>query len=162
MLSGTALAQENNATPTTVRDTVEAVLRTHRALKTIQENREVIVHELRRAKAGWGPRVDLNARAGTSELSDTTTRPLNADSGFYGETGVSATLTQPLWDGFATRSRVRSTQATLDSMTSRVLDNATSLGLDGIIAHIDVLRRREIYRLSEENVKRHREIMVSA
>ena len=162
MLSGTALAQENNATPTTVRDTVEAVLRTHRALKTIQENREVIVHELRRAKAGWGPRVDLNARAGTSELSDTTTRPLNADSGFYGETGVSATLTQPLWDGFATRSRVRSTQATLDSMTSRVLDNATSLGLDGIIAHIDVLRRREIYRLSEENVERHREIMVSA
>lgn len=161
-LSVPANAQERKTTPTTVRDTVEAVLRNHRALKTIQENREVIVHELRRAKAGWGPRVDLNGRAGTSQLSNTTTRPLSADTDFYGETSVGATLTQPLWDGFATRSRVRSTEATLDSMTSRVLDNATSLGLDGIIAHIDVLRRREIFRLSEENVRRHKEILTSA
>ena len=112
-LSVPANAQERKTTPTTVRDTVEAVLRNHRALKTIQENREVIVHELRRAKAGWGPRVDLNGRAGTSQLSNTTTRPLSADTDFYGETSVGATLTQPLWDGFATRSRVRSTEATL-------------------------------------------------
>lgn len=157
-----AMAQEEKTMPTTVQNTVEAVLHNHRALKTIQENREVIVHELRRAKAGWGPRVDLNGRAGTSQLSNTTTRPLSADTDFYGETSVSAILTQPLWDGFATRSRVRATEATLDSMTSRVLDNATSLGLDGIIAHIDVLRRREIYRLSEENVQRHREILASS
>ena len=50
---------------------------------------------------------------------------------------VSAKLVQPIWDGFATRSRVRAAQATLDSVKARIFDTATSLSLDGIIAHID-------------------------
>ncbi len=47
-------------------------------------------------------------------------------------------------------------------MTDRVFDNATTLGLDGLIAHIDMMRRREILRLSELHVDRHREILASA
>ncbi len=147
---------------TTLQDTIKATLQHHRGLRVIQENRDVIVHELQRARAGWGPRADVNGRAGYSQLSDTTTRPLGADEDFYGETGIGLTLVQPLWDGLATRSRVRTAEATLDSMTNRVFDNATTLGLDGIIAHIDLIRRREIYRLAQENVRRHQEILASS
>ena len=160
--STAAGSQENRAAYTNLEDTINATLRNHRALKVIQENRDVIVHELRRAQAGWGPRVDMNGRAGVGQLSNTTTRPMGADKGFYGASGIGVTLVQPLWDGFATRSRVRTAEATLDSMSSRVFDNATTLGLDGIIAHIDLIRRREIMRLAEENVNRHREILASA
>ena len=92
----------------------------------MQENLDVVRHELRRAKAGWGPSVDAVGRTGASRLSNTTTRPLNADKDMYGANSISLTLTQPLWDGFATRSRVRTGEATVDSMTYRVLDNATS------------------------------------
>ena len=150
------------AEPTSVLDTINATLKHHKALKTIQENRDVIVHELRAAKAGWGPRVEANGRAGFSQMSNTTTRALNADTGFYAASSIGVTLIQPLWDGFATRSRVRNAQSTLDSMTNRVFDNATTLGLDGIIAHIDILRRREILRLTELHVARHQEILASA
>jgi len=148
--------------PVSVTDTINATLRNHRALKTIQENRDVIVHELRRAKAGWGPRVEASGRMGVSQMSNTTTRPLNADNGFYAASNIGVTLIQPIWDGFATRSRVRTAESTLDSMTNRVFDNATTLGLDGLIAHIDVLRQREILRLTELHVDRHREILASA
>ncbi len=148
--------------PVTLTDTINATLKYSRALKTIQENRDVIVHELRAAQAGWGPRVEANGRYGASQLSNTTTRPLNADTGFYAASNIGVTLIQPLWDGFATRSRVRKAEATLDSMTNRVFDNATTLSLDGIIAHIDILRRREILRLTELYVERHREILANA
>ena len=64
-------------------------------------------------------------------------------------------------DGFATRSRVRTGEATVDSMTYRVLDNATSFALDAIIAHVDLLRRREILQLAKDNVRQHVEILDS-
>lgn len=38
----------------------------------------------------------------------------------------------------------------------------TSLSLDGIIAHIDLLRRRVIYDLSEKNVRQHKIILAQA
>lgn len=145
----------------TVKQTVEDTLQSHRGLKVMQENLDVVRHELRRAKAGWGPSVDAVGRTGASRLSNTTTRPLNADEDMYGANSISLTLTQPLWDGFATRSRVRTGEATVDSMTYRVLDNATSFALDAIIAHVDLLRRREILQLAKDNVRQHVEILDS-
>lgn len=43
-------------------------------------------------------------RYGASRLSDNTTRSYGSDKGMYAASGVGITLTQPLWDGFATRS----------------------------------------------------------
>lgn len=58
----------------TVEDSVYGVLRTNRALRGIQENRNVLENEVDRAKAGFGPRVDVTARGGGSVLSDSSTR----------------------------------------------------------------------------------------
>lgn len=145
----------------TVRETVAETIAHHRGLKVIQENLDVTRYELRRAKAGWGPSVDATGRYGASRLSNDTTRSYGSDKGMYAASGVGITLTQPLWDGFATRSRVRTGEATVESMEYRVFDNATSFGLDGLIAHVDYLRRREILRLAQENVARHKEILAS-
>ena len=80
----------------------------------------------------------------------------------WGMAGVSAQLVQPIWDGFATRSRVRNAKSTLESQKYRVFDTATSLSLDAVIAHIDLLRRRKIYELSEENVAQHKGLVGQA
>ena len=146
---------------TSLKNTVSLTLKNHRGLKIIQENRDVVLHELRRAEAGWGPSVDVVGRAGVSRLSNTTTRPLDADKGMYGTNSIGITLTQPLWDGFATRSRVRTAEATVDFMSFRVFDNATTFALDGLIAHVDVLRRRAILNLAKANVRQHKEILAS-
>ena len=152
----------------TLRDSVAATLLNHKSLKAMQENREAVAEELNRAWAFYGPRLDISAGAGAGVLNNATTRALRdtgvtgADSRFYPATNIGLTLTQPLYDGFATRSRVRSAQSTLDSMRHRVLDNAAALALDAIVAHVDLLRQREIVRLAGENLERHREILVLA
>ena len=152
-----ALGQTNNrdAASVTLLDTVNATLRTHKSLKSIQENREAVTHELNRAEALYGPRVDITGGVGVGRVNNSTSRAADDDANVHPSTNVGATLVQPLYDGFATRSRVRNAQATLNSMTHRVFDNATSLALDAIIAHIDVLRRRETLTLAEANVSRH-------
>lgn len=145
--------------PITMTDTIYGVLRHHRALRGMQENRQVLEHEVRRAQAGFGPSVDLRGEAGGNMLSDRTTRDYDLDKKMYGIGEISARLTQPIWDGFATRSRVRSARSTLESVKHRVFDTATTLSLDGIIAQIDLLRRRAIYELAEKNVATHRSIL---
>ncbi len=144
---------------TTMSETVNAVIQTHKSLKAIQENRVTAQHELSRSKAGYGPRLDLTASGGMSNLSDSTTRSLHKESNFYGVGQVQLLLTQPIWDGFATRSRVRASQGVLDSTTSRVIDNATTLALDGIIAHVDLIWRRITVDLSQDNVATHERIL---
>jgi len=42
------------------------------------------------------------------------------------------------------------------------MDNANTLALDAIIAHVDVLRRQEIYQLAIDNVARHEDILKKA
>ncbi|MBR4741807.1 MAG: TolC family protein [Desulfovibrio sp.] len=145
-----------------IEDTVYGVLRTHRNLHGMRENREVLEHELTRAQAGFGPRVNLQGSGGGSYYSDSSTRGMGLDDQMYGYFSVSARLVQPIWDGFATRSRVREAQSTLYSMQHRVFDTATSLCLDGIIAHIDLLRRRKIYELAVDNIRQHRDILAQA
>ena len=142
-----------------VKQTMEAVLKHHAGLAALQENREAVRHEVTRAKAGWGPRVDAEAHIGVGSLSNSTTRAVDADTSFDHFSGASLTVTQPLWDGLATRSRVRSAQATLDSMQERLFDNATTYALDGLIAHLDVIRNRELVQLAKKNVNRHEKIL---
>ena len=148
--------------PLSVEDSIYGVLRNHHNLRGMIENREVLDHEVTRAQAGFGPRVDVTGQAGGSVLSDSSTRSQNLDSQMWGKVGYSAQLVQPIWDGFATRSRVRTAKSTLESQKYRVFDTATSLSLDAIIAHIDLLRRRKIYELSEENVAHHKSLVGQA
>ena len=168
-LASSAAAAENSYPPPppagkalSVEDTIYGVLRNHHNLRGMIENREVLTHEVRRAQAGFGPRVDVTGQAGGSVLSDSSTRSQNLDSQMWGKVGYSAQLVQPIWDGFATRSRVRTAKSTLESQKYRVFDTATSLSLDAIIAHIDLLRRRKIYELSEDNVTHHKGLVGQA
>lgn len=145
-----------------LRESIKATLHNHRSLRAIQENRLAVEHEKDRAARGYGPRVDAVSGAGVGVLSDVNTRALRDSGTFYPQSRVGVTLTQPLWDGYATRSRVRTAASTLDSMTWRVLDNATTLALDAIIAHIDLLRRKSLAALARENVTQHQHILSKA
>ena len=168
-LASSAVAAENSYPPPppagkalSIEDTIYGVLRNHHNIRGMMENRDALTHEVRRAQAGFGPRVDVTGQAGGSVLSDTNTRTQNLDKQMWGKVGYSAQLVQPIWDGFATRSRVRTATSTLESQKYRVFDTATSLSLDAIIAHIDLLRRRKIYELSEENVTHHKGLVGQA
>lgn len=146
---------------TSLKDSVLSTVNNNPKLKVFQENREAATHDLRRARAGWLPRVDMRAGYGVEQYSDTVSRPANKDDEFTERGDASVVLTQTVWDGLATSSRVDIGKAKLDSADNRLMDNAEALGLDAVLAHIEVLRQREIVKYSEINVQQHQSILGS-
>lgn len=139
----------------TLDETVRATLNQYRQLKAIQENRQASVHGLRQAQAGWGPRLDATGGVGVNYLSDSTTRSYGSDTGMRPTGRVGLTLTQTLWDGFATGSKVDIAAYRLGSLDKRVLDNATMLALEAVIAHTELERSRLLVTYAIENVAQH-------
>lgn len=156
-LAGPAVAAEM----TTLRDTVASTLAYNPNIKAFQEYRQAAEHDLQRARSGWFPRVDARAGYGVEQWSDTTTRSTNHNRTWYDRSQASLTVSQTIWDGLATWSRYSQGKSRLDSAGSRLLDNAEALGLDGLLAHIEIYRQRRIVALAELNVKNHEAILAS-
>lgn len=157
---GTALpsgAQEQ----VTIKATVDNTLRYHKQLKAMQEGRQAAEHDVRRQQAGWMPKLDAVGRAGGSYGSDVTSRSLGNDKQMWRSGSISTILSQTLWDGLSTRDRVNMAKLQLSSMDYRVIDNATSLALDAIIAHASVVLNREILDYAHQNVKQHLSILAA-
>lgn len=138
---------------------VSATLENNPRLLELKENRSAVEKDLDQAKGGYYPRVDLNLGYGTESHSDATTRTQGTESDFDYRSEASLNLVQPLYQGGETRSRVRKQIAKLDSVNYRVYDNAVSLALDAIIAHLEVWRQRRLLDLTEQNIKTHEKIL---
>lgn len=140
-------------------DSVAAALNYNPRLKVLQSNHEAIGFELDRAKGGYFPRLDISAGYGTESHSDTITRAQNVEHHFYSRGEASMQLTQLLFDGWETASRVGVEKAKLESAKVRVFDNAEAIAMDAVIAHLEVYRQRVLYSLAEKNVLDHEEIL---
>ena len=152
------LARAEEAT-VTVSDSVAAALSYNPRLKVLQDNHQAIGFELERARGGYFPRVDLAAGYGAESYNDEITRRRDIEHNFYDRSEASLRLSQLLYDGQETASRVGVEEAKLDSAKLRVLDNAESISLDAIIAHMEVYRQRALYGLAEKNVRDHEDIL---
>ncbi len=154
---------------TMMKDTVASTLAYNPTIKSFQEYRQAAEHDLSRARSGWFPRVDARAGAGLEQWSDANTRlhgksPNGYRQGkrdWYGRSEASLTISQTIWDGMETWNRVRIGKGRLDSAESRLFDNAEGLGLDALLAHIEIYRQRRIVALAELNVKNHKAILGS-
>ncbi|NJC87944.1 MAG: TolC family outer membrane protein [Desulfuromonas sp.] len=150
-----------------VADSVVAALSYNPRLKVLQTNHEAIGFELDRAKGGYFPRVDISAGYGTEAHSDELTRRGSPGLGigegtnyhFYPRGEAAIQMSQLLYDGWETASRVGVEEAKLESAKLRVFDNAEAIALDAIIAHLEVYRQRVLYGLAEKNVRDHEEIL---
>ncbi len=68
------------------------------------------------------------------------------------------TLSQMLFDGFATQSEVQRQLSRLNSAAYRVQQAAEFVGLDAVEAHLDVLRNQVLVELARENLAEHRRL----
>ena len=161
LLGGTAVAQEGYDAQRTLRDSAVSSLHNHPVIKSFQEYREAAQHEVGKARSGWFPRLDARAGYGLRQYSDTTTRLADRDTTIYGRFDGDIILTQTIWDGLATASRVDINDAKLNSANSRLFDNSESIGLDAVLAHIEVLRQQRLVELATTNVSVHERILGS-
>lgn len=140
-------------------DTVTTALEHSPRLKMLQSNQDAIGFERDRAKGGYFPQVDVAFGYGIEAHSDESTRRNNTEHNFYDRLEGSIRLSQLLYDGKETSSRVAVEEAKLVSAAHRVTDNAEAIALDAIIAHMEVYRQRELVGLAQINVNDHLEIL---
>ncbi|MEJ2471725.1 MAG: TolC family outer membrane protein [Desulfuromonadales bacterium] len=142
-------------------DTVITALEYSPRLKVLQANQEAIGYERDRAWGGYLPQVDVAFGYGIEAHSDQLTRnPINDnENNFYDRLEGSIRLSQLLYDGQETSSRVAIEDSKLVSAGHRVVDNAEAIALDAIIAHMSVYRQRQLVELAQKNVNDHRDIL---
>jgi adhesin transport system outer membrane protein len=133
----------------------------------INTNPEVLVEsnqylsrleELGQARSGYRPSIDLNAAAGYELTDNNTTRASGEDYRSLTRKEASLTLSQMLFDGFATQSEVERQNARVEAQ-KRALESATEeLGLKAVDTYIKVLLHRNLMALSSENLQAHARI----
>jgi len=150
---------------TTLEDSILMALETNPDVGVVQANRKAIDQELRQARALYLPSIDFRAAAGPQYTNSLATRgrasrPAGGDgsSGLF-RTESQLTLTQKLFDGFATTSEVERQLARTDSAAYRVDETAEFIALDAIEVHLDVLRNQIIVGQARENLAAHDAIL---
>jgi len=103
------------------------------------------------ARGGYFPRVDITASTGREHLS----QPSQPDSSFNRQ-NASASLTQLLFDGFATRNEVRRQGYNKLVRYFELIDASESAALEASRAYYDVLRYRKLIKLAEDNYAQHK------
>ncbi len=152
-----ALALAGPASATTMEDAIRFALSHSPDIGNVAHNREAIEQELRQARGLYLPQLDVNAGIGKENTNDVRTRndPTNSKTLTLTRQESSITLQQRLFDGFEADSTVKREKARVNSAALRVFENSEFVALDAISAYLEVLRQRELVRLSEENVQIH-------
>lgn len=99
------------------------------------------------------PRVDLLAGRGTERSS-----PPSAVGSRFNKNSASLTITQLLYDGFATRNDVKRLDHAQLARLFEFFDVSENVALEAVRAYHDVLRYRELVRLAEDNFVQHRSV----
>ena len=102
------------------------------------------------AGAGRLPRADV----GATLARDHTDSPTLKDT--YNRSDLSLSLTQMLFDGFATRHEIERFDQTQRVRYFELIDASENAALEAMRAYDDVLRYRELIRLAQENYTQHR------
>ncbi|MCG8358317.1 MAG: TolC family outer membrane protein [Kiloniellales bacterium] len=149
------------AAATSMKDAMRLALSHSPDVGNVAHNREAIEQELRQARGLYLPQIDVAAGIGKERTNDRNTRAdvNNRNALTLTRQESSLTVQQRIFDGFETDSTVKREKARITSAALRVFENSEFTGLDAIGAYLEVLRQRELVRLSEENVQVHQLIL---
>lgn len=104
------------------------------------------------ARGAFLPRLDLTAGQGRESLK----QPPASQQHDYTRTGYTVSLSQMLFDGFATRNEVRRLDKAKLVRYYELLDASEAVALEASRTYLDVLRYRFLVDLAEDNYVQHR------
>lgn len=110
-------------------------------------------NEVKAARGGFLPRVDLSAEAGQAR---DTYRNRSPEGQSYGRTGVALDVNQLIWDGFVTSGEVDRLDHVRQARYFEFIDAAEQSALEAARAFYDVQRYRRLVALAEENYVQHK------
>ena len=136
-------------------EAMQKALDVHPEIQAGVNSRIAADYQLRAAKGGYLPMVDGLAGYG----GEGTVRPSTGNRWETLNRGESSLrLRQMVFDGFATSSEVGRQQATVNARAYSLLGTSERTALTVAQVYLDVLTRREMVRLAEDNLRSHERI----
>nr|WP_298141010.1 TolC family outer membrane protein [uncultured Pseudomonas sp.] len=149
----------SHAQAMTLSEAIQSTLDNHPEIHAGINSRLSSDEEVKIAKGGYLPTVDLLVGYGRENTDSPTTRALgnhNTETLTYSTSELR--LRQMLFDGFNTPNEVARTEAVVNSRAYRVLGTSESLALRTVEVYLDVLKRREMVALAKNNLLAHQRI----
>ncbi|WP_313651541.1 TolC family outer membrane protein [Pseudomonas soli] len=140
----------------TLPEAMQKTLEVHPEIQAGVNARAAVDHQLRAAQGGYLPRVEVTAGYGR-EGSDSPGTRNRWETLNRGESAIR--LRQMVFDGFATSSEVGRQQATVNARAYSLLGTSERTALTVAQVYLDVLSRREMVRLAEDNLRNHERVL---
>lgn len=144
-----------------LKDSVLATLKTYPRIAALESESKAAKQEHRSAWGGYLPDLDATGSYGPTMHNSAGTRSDGTENDWRGAFDGSVSVSQLIYDGRFTQSRVERTESAYKSSLSQVLDAGERFGLDAVIAHLTVIRNRALVELAEENAQQYRDILGS-
>ncbi|MGI9279831.1 MAG: TolC family outer membrane protein [Endozoicomonas sp.] len=158
----------------TLLDSVNEALATNPEIMVRTSAAQAVGHEVKQARAGFYPKVDLSGNVGYERTRNGTTigayqtaiNPSNPDRDLSVEKHAdrtrrqaSLTATQMLWDGQFTSYDLERQEARSKAANLEICSIVESISLNAIEAYIGVIRNRALVESAEDNLAQHEEIV---
>jgi outer membrane protein, adhesin transport system len=140
-------------------EAIQSTLDNHPEVRAGANNRLVSDEEIKIARGGYLPTVDLLVGYGREYTDSPSTRGVsghNTETLNYGTSELR--LRQMLFDGFNTPNEVARTKSVANSRAYRLLGTSESLALRTVEVYLDVLMRRDMLELARNNLQAHQRI----
>lgn len=141
-------------------DELARLLAEHPQIRSRQKSVESAAHAVDKAMADYLPTVTATADTGVEAVDSPAERAKgrpNGETWRRGRTTSNVTVTQNLFQGFATSAAVRSASLSKNVAEATLEGTRQSTLLDGVDAYIEVLRQKRLIDLAlgnEENIQR--------
>jgi len=150
-LCSTLILAGTNASGETLQDAVAEVLLSNPQVRAQAYNRLGRDQEVRQAKSGYLPSLDVIAGVGAEDTNEPAHDSLNPNE-------LRILLRQNLFTGFATENEVDRQEARVRSAAYTLQGVSENLALDASRVYLEVLRQEELKMLAEENLLTHQRI----
>lgn len=135
----------------TLQDAVKNMLNTNPDVRSAAHNRLARDEEVRQARSGYLPTLDVQAGAG----KDYVDKPIDAD---LDPTLVQVSVRQNVFAGLATTNEVDRQKARVESQSYLVRSTANNTALKASDVYLEVLKNQAVVDLAKENLTLHQRI----
>ena len=141
-----------------LKEEVEHTLSTSPDIQIDIREKSARMEEVKQARAGYLPSVDVTAGFGRETSNNPTTRAAGYNDRSLDRGEAAIEVRQNLFDGFATKHETDRQHARVSSAHYATLGSAENLSLRAIEVYLDVMKRRELVEQSQSNLAAHKKI----
>lgn len=159
MTAALYIASASTLLATTLEEAVDATIKTNPDVLAASNQRNAVAEEVKQARAGYLPTIDLAIGTGYESTDNTLTRQNGSHNNVHmNRDEASLNLRQMLFDGMQTKNEVRRQSARTDSRAYSVFGTAENRALEAVDAYLNVLRRQKLVSFATTNLEAHERI----